>query len=523
MVTDYSIEAIIAETARQFVVPADSICNDPQIRDLNSNKPRLAAVWLARQLAQSSDDQVAFAFNVPSMYVKSMLTMADQLIQVSRCKRFYDRVSSIRGVLRYRVKAAQKQCSSQSLDRLEATNGVFRTGDAYRATVIAVRESGVNVRMPSDKGSGLISTRCWGKGGTRAQALAKIKVGDRLDVVVKSYDPNTMTLSLVLKGCEQLMKPIAKSVVRPAKKHRPAVVNKAAPVRSQDVSRKPAYRPLAKGTTLLFDTANLIGKLGPVHAAERLAAIVSTLAERGYKALLFWECRSFGWTLGHQVCTEDVATLKQFAHNKNVSFVREEADLALLQAVKELPDSVIVTGDHLADYAEVFPEIVATSRHRSFSVVSVENCTLLMISGLKDAIVFSDVAAPESEVAKESDEWQLDVDEEVLLRRAVRPQIEACRHGLLGVADGCILHGDIRRGLELLGRVARKEPKVYREMADVFGADNASPEDVRTAIRYDRLADRLEKAKRERSRRKCRQRAERRRHGNTGGAWSLAA
>ena len=409
------------------------------------------------------------------------------------------------------------------LARLEKAVGGFKPSDAYRATVIAVRESGVNVRMPADKGSGVISTRCWGSGAARAQALAKVKVGDVFDVVVKSYDRNTKTLSLVLKGFENLLKPAAKPAVRPAKKRRPEAAKIAVPVRSHDVARKPAYRPLAKGTTLLLDTANLIGKLGPEHAACRLAAIVRTLEERGYKALLFWEYRSLGWTLGHQVSIGDAAALEEFAHGKDVSLVREESDLALLQAAQALPDSIIVTGDRLADYADAFPGIVATSRHRSFSVVRVDSSTLLTIYGLKDAIIIADPVAAEAAEEPESVDWELEVDQEVLQRRAARPQVESCRHGLLGVADDCLHHGDVRRGLALLGRVARKLPKIYREMADIFEADEATPDGTRVAARYDRLADRLKKAQRERSRRKRRLHAEHRRSVGIASMWSVAA
>lgn len=407
--------------------------------------------------------------------------------------------------------------------RLEKVVGGFKPGDAYRATVTAVRESGVNVRMPADKGSCMVSTRCWGSGAARAQALAKVKVGDRLDVIVKSYDRNTKTLSLVLKGFENLLKPAAKPAVRPAKKRRPEAAKIAVPVRSHDIARKPSYHPLAKGTTLLLDTANLIGKLGPEHAAARLAAIVSTLEERGYKALLFWEYRSLGWTLGHQVSIGDAAALEEFAHGKDVSLVREESDLALLQAVQALPDSIIVTGDRLADYADAFPGIVATSRHRSFSVVRVDGRALLTIYGLKDAIVITDPVAAETAEEPESVDWELEVDQEVLQRRAARPQVESCRHGLLGVADGCLHHGDVQRALALLGRVARKLPKIYREMADIFEADDASPDSTRVAARYDRLADRLEKAQRERSRRKRRLHAEHRRSVGIAAMWSAAA
>ena len=60
-------------------------------------------------------------------------------------------------------------------------------------------------------------------------------------------------------------------------------------------------------------------------------------------------------------------------------------------------------------------------------------------------------------------------------------------------------------------------------MADIFVDDAASPDNVRFAARYDRLADRLEKAQRERSRRKRRLHAERRRCGGMAASWSVAA
>ena len=58
----------------------------------------------------------------------------------------------------------------------------FNKGERFTATVKAVRDAGVYIKMPRG-GSGIISTRCWGEGQARAEALARICPGDRFEVV----------------------------------------------------------------------------------------------------------------------------------------------------------------------------------------------------------------------------------------------------------------------------------------------------------------------------------------------------
>lgn len=421
---------------------------------------------------------------------------------------------------------------------LEDSNGNFKTGEAYRASILRVHETAVNVKMPGGNGNGMVSTRCWGKGEARTKALAGLKVGDTLDVVVKSYDPRTRTLSLLLSGFEKMIRPQSARPKRHApQSKRPSMRKPRAAVRPQAIARKSAYQPLAKGATMLVDTANLIGMLGAEHAALRLRVIAEELENRGYKALFFWEHRSFDWAWRSQENADEVSALKEFSRRKGVSLVGEESDLAILQAAQEIPDSVVVTQDRLADYAEVYPDLVGSARHRGFSMIAVGGRILLTICGLKDAIIVPESceAVPAAALLEETgadevgggtavgeEDWDLEVDEDVLARRAERPEVAPCRHGILGVADGCILRGDVRRGLALLGRVARKLPKIYRDMAEVFDADGALP-DARVAARYDRLADRREKALRQRVRRNRRQRAERRRAGGDSRPLSCAA
>ena len=80
----------------------------------------------------------------------------------------------------------------------------FVPGRTLRATVKAVNKTGVMIKMPGGHGSGVISPRCWGTGIEREKALAEIRPGDEFDVVVCNYDARTMTMSLVLVGCEHL-------------------------------------------------------------------------------------------------------------------------------------------------------------------------------------------------------------------------------------------------------------------------------------------------------------------------------
>ncbi len=136
----------------------------------------------------------------------------------------------------------------------------FVPGRMLRATVKVVNETGVMVKMPGGRGSGGISLRCWGTGLERQKALATIRPGNEFDVVVRSYDQRTLTLSLVLVGYEKL--------TAPTKKFKKAVCSSAAFSRCVMHPRKPAYQPIESGTVFLWDTANLLGATGAENAAQ---------------------------------------------------------------------------------------------------------------------------------------------------------------------------------------------------------------------------------------------------------------
>lgn len=306
------------------------------------------------------------------------------------------------------------------------------------------------------------------------------------------------------------------------KPHR-AVAKHPCPIRrGTDGPRKIDYSLLKKGTTLLVDTANMVGKLGPEHAADRLMAIATALNERGYRTCFYWERRSFDWARRKQADAKEAAALRSFVCRKDVSLVGEESDVAMLQAARTIADSVIVTQDRLRDYAAVYPDIVATARHRAYSLATVGGRTLLTIYGLQEAIEIPMKAeAPVSEKPTAGsgpavvDEAVVDgpceQDEDAVRCRAERPVCVPGRQGLLGVADACLARGDSQRAFALIGQVARRQPVFYREIADAFANGRGVPPDAWMASHYDRLADLREKAQVELRRRNQRRAAEQRR------------
>lgn len=357
--------------------------------------------------------------------------------------------------------------------------GSFKVGAKYRATVKSVSQAAVFIRMPGDVGNGMISPKGWGHGAVRAKALKKIAVGDEFDVVVKSYNPAGGSLSLVLAGASG------------AKSCHPAFV-----------VRKPSYRTLPQGTTILLDTANLVARIGVEHAAHKLVIVSDELEARGYKPRFIWEHKAYVWTRTSQTTEAERAAVKVFSHRPNVARVNGEADLVLLQTLHEIPDSICVTHDKFGDYAEVYPDLVGTERHRDVSVVRLEDRLLLSIPGLRDAIVVPDWQEKESPVEDEATFEEEESQKVVAVDR--RP---AC--GLAGIATLCREKGRVRQALKLFGKAARRNPTVYRTMAEIYGMGEGVPVDAKAAVKYERLAEEGERVRRAYARRCRRQRAER--------------
>lgn len=399
--------------------------------------------------------------------------------------------------------------------------GAFKRGESYCATVTAVHEQGVNVQTPYGKGGAQISTKCWGDGVARAEALAALKPGDTLDVVVKAYDTRSRTISLVLANRTDLLGPApVASYRKQAKSHR--VAQKPTPAHTvPNTARKPDYKPLAKGTTLFVDTANLIGSIGPEHAAARLMSLRQALASAGYPVVFYWECRAFTWTKAQQATEAEKRALKAFVAREDVSLVVREADLDIIQAVQATPNSVCLTRDHYNDYAETYPEIVGSPRHRSFSSAKIDGVVVLTVFGLKEAIKLQDtlpdgpkpvastaVAKPQvtktvptaaSVVVPEMDDAMAWGE---LPERAFGPDRRA---GLYGCVDGRLAAGDGDTALKLLAKIARTDPAAYEEMSRIYNEGDGLPADARQAKRYARLAKKEQKVARQLARRQKRQ------------------
>lgn len=406
--------------------------------------------------------------------------------------------------------------SQLTLKNVAEENGVFKRGAKYLATVLAVRKEGVAVVMPGGKGSGTVTACCWGKGVYRDAALEKLVAGDELEVVVKSYDARSQNLSLVLKGYEHLLRCAVKPCVRKQGK-----TGKMAPamnarvggsaVRPIDKVKKSNYRLIPGGTTMLVDTANLLGAIGPQHAAHRLSVIESALSELGHKVFFFIENRAMGWARYNQDTPEEADALEAFCSRSNVSKVGGEADLPILQAASAIADSVILTRDHYEEYGDVFPEIVGSDRICSCSSVTVDDKTLLSIVGLRDAIVIDgELQSPIENVAGDGNNVQVTEPAETAGTMAVRPT----RKGLLGVGDILREKGAFAKALACYGRIAKKNPEAYYDMSDIYADCESGIGDARVSLKYHRLGQKSERKLRQCKLRRARLRAEGRRTGH---------
>ena len=369
----------------------------------------------------------------------------------------------------------------------------FVPGRMLRATVKVVNETGVMVKMPGDRGSGVISSRCWGEGLEREKALAAIHSGDEFDVVVRRYDERNLMLSLVLVGCENLKvstKELKKAVCSPV---------------AEIHLRKPAYQPIESGTVFLWDTANLLGATGAENAAQTFKTIAQTLSGQGYKALFFIERRCLTWALCNQRTEDEATELDAFVRQGDVVVVEDggngagEADCAILQMAEALPGAVCVTRDHYEDYAHVYPNIVGTSRIRSFSIAKVGGKTMILVNGIAHAIVVED---------RQVQAVVLPVAPSATSTPATKDVLADNRRGLLAVADDCVRRGDVQRAERIYAKVAKHDPAAYRALAEMYRDGKAVPVDGKKATRYERLARKSEKIRRARSMRERRLRAE---------------
>lgn len=419
----------------------------------------------------------------------------------------------------------QATCGADINNGKEKTMNIndIKAGYVFTAIVKLVRDEGVYVEMPVGKGSALVSTRCWGKGTQRAKALAKVKPGDKLEVVVRSYNLDNCTRSLVLAGYKQPM-PAAKKAQKAAKK--PCKVARKERVAARPVfrepqravQRKPDFRPIAAGTLFLVDVANLLSITGVEHAAQILDGMSSAMTAMGYKSIFFIERRSLTWARYNQTAESEAGALMSFFDRGDAVVVEDggrsggsEADCAMLQMAEAVQDSVCVTQDHFSDYAKAHPAIVGSDRVRSFSVAKFEGKTIILVDGLVRPLVveFTDLEENKCGAAQATTEATAPkVREAVQAKPVVYREKEYSR-----TAEQLLSRGEAERAIRYLGMVAKSDPGAYCALADVYRDGKAVPVDNKKAIRYERLARKAEKRARERDLRDRRRRAESARSG----------
>lgn len=390
----------------------------------------------------------------------------------------------------------------------------FVPGRTLQATVKVVNKTGVMVKMPGGRGSGVILSRCWGSGPEREKALAAIRPGEGLDVVVRSYDAHTLTLTLILVGCERLM---------PATGQKTNAVRQIATQQKVVGHRKPAFAPIAAGATFLWDAANLLGMAGVENAARTFDAISGSLSKQGYKTMFFIERRCLTWALHNQRSANEIAELNSFARRSDVVVVGDggsgtgEADSAILQMAEALPGSICVTRDRYEDYAHAYPGIVGTDRIRSFSVAKVNDRRMVLVNGVAHAIVVEDgpmsedrgPCAPSAEERTQTPTASpVAVPAVEVPARAVESGVARSCRGLFAVAEECARRGDAQGAMRLYARVAKRNPAAYYSLAEMYREGRAVCADSRKARHYERLARASEKRRRECELRDRRLRAE---------------
>ena len=381
----------------------------------------------------------------------------------------------------------------------------FKRGDRFEATIRAVRIEGVYIKMPNGEGEGVVSARCWGNGKKRKVAMAALRPGNKISVVVKRYHRPSKVLNLVLpKGASswKMPQPDTNTAENGAAKSRP--------------HRKPIYHSIASGAVLLIDTANLFGIIGHDNAAHNLDGITRKLREWGYDVVYFIERRTLKWCARQQASSLAADTFLTFCANPYVSIVDGESDLAMLQVARSMENTICCSRDRFKDYAIEYPEIVGGPRKRSFSSVRIGEKTMLSIEGLPKAIVLeppSVEGAEEVGTIGDGEEAKVCAEEATVSQmqeiRSENDTEELCMCRVRSILE----RGKIKHAIRYLGEMGKKKPEGYRAVAEILAAESIDKADGEEAHKYRYLAERMERRMRELDRREARLYAELRHFG----------
>lgn len=374
------------------------------------------------------------------------------------------------------MKSTKIQTAANGNSDADSFRSDYIPGERFSARIKTVRPEGVYIDYPGI-GSGTVSPRCWGDGITRREALAKLRLGDELEVEVVSWHPETKTLSLVLPGMK-------------------GCVHKRSPIRSP----KPQFQLIPEGTVLLVDFANVLGAfseqgLKASCAVPLFEALQTELKALGYKPHFFLERRTLDWAVLNQTDADVGRLLRQLcADTDTVSLVngmRDEADFPLLQMAFALPDAVCISRDHFRDYATAFPNIVGTSRIRTFALRTIpgDRAPSIFIDGIKAPIRLAETNGPADKVVATTEK---DADSNAVLDREL-PVSPA------STSPAVVLPQSIRKretSIRRLSQLAKKDPEQYFALAELVSASK-NAEDIKLSVKLEALGRKRAKDQRQ--------------------------
>ena len=365
----------------------------------------------------------------------------------------------------------------------------FAEGQVLSATVKRVDQASAYFTIKGAS-SAVVSAKSCEKSGT--VRFADLGVGQIVRVRVKAWYPQTR--QIVLSGVEEI-------VCSDAKK---AIVRKCV-----ERAVKPAYETLPKGTVVLVDGANLLHEFEPAEAPKVLRSVVDGLKEQGYDARIYLEHRAWKFYSFNQGSEEAGKKFKALCRELDVTIVGWEADLAILQVLKTVPKSVGLTNDRYADYAKTFPDLVGTPRLCGFSVTKIDNLELISIDGLSKAVKVAERVEQKVWVLEEPVVQDSVVEEPVIERpQAVRTFSNDVKGGFCGYGNVLLAKGNVQGAIRCFEKgVARHQSEGYAGLAEICHSQG----DVKTAAKFARLGEKLQRRLRDQELRKRRLWAERRR------------
>ena len=345
----------------------------------------------------------------------------------------------------------------------------FTTGNVVMTCVIALHQSGISVKTVKGGVPGVIKLSCFGTTqDERVATMARYAIGQRVLAKVCAYHEAMSCLVLELASAEDQGAFWA-------------------------TLQKPMKRLLPEGTTLVIDSANVLGaahcEVPKIASVDVLRSLDEGLKDLGYDSILFMEYSTYNWVI--KTYPESSEAFVAFCKEK-VGLVHGEADEVLLQTELTMPNAVILSNDWFRDYAEAYSEIVGTQRVCKYSVVSGAQ-TVISIHGVKDLIPLQTVDEDDTE----GFEKMLAPEIACIEERVESPVTPRAR------CQKVALH-DLRR------KVAQHDAEAIENLATCYATGKGVRRNFHKSVVLDRVA--LEAKKREQEHRRRSRRGKSRRH-----------